>query len=63
MPPIGLDQPADRPETRVVIAGIGIDLVEERRDSHGTDVTLLSTDIDHGPSISLERFTFVCPAY
>ena len=28
MPPIGLDQPAGRPETRVVIAGIGIDLVE-----------------------------------
>ena len=63
MPLVDLDQPADRPETRVVIAGIGIDLVEERQDSHGTDVTLLPTDIDHRPSISLERFTFVCPAY
>lgn len=29
MLPIDLDQPADRPETRVVIAGIGIDLVEK----------------------------------
>ena len=29
MPPFDLEQPAERPETRVVIAGIGIDLVEK----------------------------------
>lgn len=38
MPPINLNQPADRPETRVKVAGIGIDLVEI---GHGAPCLLL----------------------
>ena len=42
MPPTDLEQPAERPETRVVVAGIGIDLVEKGQGApclllHGID--------------------------
>ena len=48
MPPIDLQQPDERPETRIVAAGIGMDLVEK---GHGAPCPLLhGIDGVHPPS-------------